>query len=465
MQKAREHWSSHLGFVLAAAGSAIGLGTLWKFPYVTGENGGGLFVLIYMLCIVFVGIPVFIGELMLGRKAQRASVGIFMTLSGSTSTWKSVGWLSVLSSFLIMSYYSVIGGWGLCYVLMSIMESYKGVSTQEVISLFDVIYASADITLFWHFLFTTLTVVLVLPGVRQGIEYWSKFMMSGLFILLIALFIYASTLGGFSDALNFILTPDVSKFKPSGALEALGLSFFTLSLGQGVMLTYGSYMRRSEDLPKTAFIIGLMIICVAILSGLMIFPIIFTFGFSPEEGRGLVFKTLPLLFSKLPASLLISTTFFILLCFAALTSAMSFVEVVSANFMDLLSWSRKKSVLIVGIACFVFGIPSALSGTNTLFTNWPEIFGKTFFATVDDLVSIWLLPITGLLIAIYVGWFFNYNDSQEEFAAGSSLGRLFKTWFFFIRWVAPVAIIVVMLQQTGIINVDILWKPKVITVP
>lgn len=453
-QRTREHWSSYIGFIFAAAGSAIGLGTLWKFPYVTGENGGGLFVLIYMFCTFFIGIPVFIAELILGRRAQRGAVGVFATLSDNSSAWKGVGWLSVLSAFMIMSYYSVIGGWGLNYILMSIMESFKGLSATEVSNLFEMLYHSGDITLFWHLAFTAIVVVLVLPGVRQGIEYWSKFMMSGLFILLLCLLAYAVTLDGFPTAVNFVLSPNFEKFRPSGALEALGLSFFTLSLGQGIMLTYGSYMRKTEDIPKISFIIGIMIIIIAIMASLMIFPIIFTFGFSPQEGRGLVFKTLPLLFSKLPGGLIISTTFFVLFVFAALTSAIAFVEVVAANLMDLLGWSRRKAVFVTGAACFIFGIPSALSGTDFLFAKWPEIFGRTFFATIDDLVSIWFLPIAGLMISLYAGWFFDPKQSKEEFCAGTSFKWLYGTWLFFIRWIVPVAIIAIMLQQTGIINID-----------
>lgn len=454
MQKTREHWSSQLGFVLAAAGSAIGLGTLWKFPYVTGENGGGVFVLIYLVCTFFIGIPVFIAELILGRRAQRGAVGIFATLSDNSAVWKGAGWLSVLSSFIIMSYYSVIGGWGLNYILMSLSQSYSGKTAPEVSALFELLSSSGDITLFWHFLFTALVVILVLPGIRQGIEFWSKFMTTGLLAMLLCLFTYSTTLDGFGQAAEFILSPDLSKFKPSGALEALGLSLFTLSLGQGIMLTYGSYMRKNEDIPKTGVIIGIMIIIVAILAGLMIFPIIFTFGFSPQEGRGLVFKTLPLLFSKLPGALLISTAFFTLFVFAAITSAIAFVEVVAANLIDLLGWPRRKAVLIVGVSCFIFGIPSALSGTDTLFGNWVKIFGKSFFATMDDLVSIWFLPIVALMVSIYTGWFLDQEISKEEFSSGSSFKSFWHVWRFFIRWVAPLAIIIIMLQQSGLINID-----------
>lgn len=458
MQKPREHWSSHLGFIFAAAGSAIGLGTLWKFPYVTGENGGGVFVLIYLCCIFLIGIPVFIAELILGRRAQRGVVGVFATLSDNSAVWKGTGWLTVLSSFLIMSYYSVIGGWGLSYVVMSLSNTFQGKSAQEISHLFDLIASSGDITLFWHFVFTGVVVALVMPGVKQGIEYWSKFMMSSLVILLFGLFLYSISLDGFSQAVKFILYPDYSKFKPSGVLEALGLSLFTLSLGQGIMITYGSYMRKNEDIPKTGILIGSMIVLVAILAGLTIFPIIFTFGFSPQEGRGLVFKTLPLLFSKLPGATFISTTFFTLFVFAALTSAIAFVEVVAANMMDLLGWSRKKAVLLVGASCFIFGIPSALSDTDLLFANWTAVFGRTFFGTVDDLVSIWFLPIAALLVAIYTGWCLDKQISKEEFLSGTSLKHGWGVWIFFVRWVSPVAIILIMLQQSGVLNIDQLVK-------
>lgn len=457
-QGQREHWGTHLGFILAAAGSAIGLGTLWKFPYVTGLNGGGLFVFIYILCTFFIGIPIFIAELILGRKAQRGAVGIFATLSHNSVLWKSVGWLGVASSFLIMSFYSVIAGWGLNYILMSLNQFYLNRSTKEIGSIFETLEASGDITLFWHFVFTGITVAVVYQGIRQGIEYWSKFMTSSLLVLLLLLCAYSLTLDGFPEAVKFLLYPDFSRFKPSGILEALGLSFFTLSLGQGIMLTYGSYMRRSEDIPKTSFIIGIMIIVVSILAGLMIFPVIFTFGFTPQEGRGLVFKTLPILFSKLPGSLLISTTFFILFVFTALTSAVALVEVVVANFIDLLGWTRKKAVLITGISCFIFGIPSALSGSNTLFANWTQIYGKTFFATIDDLVTIWFLPIGGLMTAIYAGWVLDKQISQDEFQAGTKWHWMWKPWLFFMKWLAPVAIIFIILQQSGVIDIDALLK-------
>lgn len=458
MQKVREHWSSHLGFVLAAAGSAIGLGTLWKFPYVTGENGGGLFVIIYMACIFFIGIPVFIAELALGRKAQRGAVGIFQSLSDNSSVWKAAGWIGVLASFLLVSYYSVVAGWGLNYVFMSLNQFYQNRTTQEISSTFDVLLSSGDIVLFWHFIFMALTVAIVYRGIRQGIEYWSKFMTIGLLVLLVCLSGYAMTFDGFGKAVDFLFSPDYSKFKPSAALEALGLGFFTLSLGQGIMLTYGSYMRRSEDIPKTAGIIGIMIVLVSILAGMTIFPIVFSFGFAPEGGPGLVFKTLPPLFAQLPGALIISTTFFILFTFTALTSSVAMIEAMVANFIDLFGWSRHKATLISGIAAFVAGIPSALSSSTVLFPNWAAIYGKNFFSTMDNLVSVWLMPIAGLMVAIFTGWVLDKEIAKEEFQAGTSLKGLWKIWLFFTKWIAPIAIIIIMLQSSGLIDIDNLFK-------
>lgn len=454
MQKPREHWGSRLGFILAAAGSAIGLGTLWKFPYVTGENGGGLFVLIYIFCIFFIGVPIFIAELLLGRKAQRAAVGIFATLSNQSPVWKMAGWLGVGSSFLILSFYSVLAGWGLNYVFMSLTQFYVNRTPEQISAAFDTLSSSADITIFWHAIFMILSMAVVYVGIRQGIEYWSKFMTTGLFILLVGLSFYTMTLEGVGEAIHFLFYPDLSKFKPSGVLQALGLSFFTLSLGQGVMLTYGSYMRKTEDIPKTAAIIGTMIIFVALMAGLVIFPIIFTFGFAPEGGPGLVFKTLPVLFAQLPGALIISTLFFVLFVFAALTSAVAMIEVVAANFIDLMGWSRHKAVLVTGISCFLFGIPSALANTHTLFGNWELIYGKNFFNTVDDIVSLWLLPIGGLMIAIFTGWVLDQELSRLEFAHGTTYKWLWRPWLFFVRWVAPLGIILILLQQTHLINID-----------
>lgn len=454
MQKQREHWSSHIGFILAAAGSAVGLGTLWQVPYITGENGGGVFVLVYFLCTFLIGVPVFIAELLLGRRSQRGAVGTFITLAEDSPFWKAAGWLGVIAAFLIMSYYTVIAGWGLNYVFMSLNQFYENKTAEEISGIYDIMVKSGDITLFWHIAFSALTISVVYMGIRQGIEYWSKFMMSGLFIMLIGLALYSATLPGFGQAADFLFGLDWKEFKASSALEALGLAFFTLSVGQGVMLTYGSYMRKTEDIPRTGAIIGATVMFVAALAGMMIFPIIFSYGFEPSQGPGLVFKTLPLLFGKLPGSLLISTVFFTLFVFAALTSAIALLEVVVANFMDLQGWPRHKAVLVAGLSCIIFGIPSALSGTDWLFANWIKLYGKNFFDTINLLVASWILPIGGLLVALFTGWKYSKADLEDEFRSGSTWGRLFAPWYFFIKWVAPVGIILIILQKTGLVDVD-----------
>lgn len=454
----REKWGTQLGFIMAAAGSAIGLGTLWKFPYVTGENGGGLFVLMYILCTFFIGIPVFIAELIIGRKAQRGAVGTFSQLHREGGIWKLAGWLGVFSSFLIMSFYSVVAGWGLNYALMSLNQFYLNKTPKEIEGVFDILVKSGDITLFWHLIFTGMVVAFVLPGIRQGVEYWSKRMTSALLIIILVLFCFALSLDGFSEGLRFVLYPELITFKPSSILEALGLSFFTLSLGQGIMITYGSYMRQTDDIPKTAIIIGIVVPIIAILTALMIFPIIFTYGGSPQGGPGLVFKTLPLIFSKLPGALLLSTSFFVLFVFTAITSAIAFVEVIVANFIDLYGWSRRKAVLAVGLGCFIFGIPSALSGSQGIFANWEQIYGRDFFSTVDHLVSAWILPLGGLMVALFSGWVLDANIMKAEFSSNTVFMWLWKPWRFLLRWVAPIGIFLIMLQQGGIINLDALIK-------
>lgn len=454
MKKNREHWASSFGFVMAAAGSAIGLGTLWQFPYMTSVNGGGLFVLLFLVFTILIGVPVFIAELLLGRKAQRGAVGIFETLSSQSSQWKSVGWLSVLSALFILSYYCVIAGWGLNYVLLSLNQFYLGRTPNEISSVFTTMHNSADINVLWQICFLGLTASVVYRGIRQGIEYWSRILTSSLLVILIILLGYAFTLKGFNQAFHYVFYPDLSKLKPSGVLEALGLAFFTLSLGQGVMLTYGSYMSKQEDIPKTACIIAAMNLVVSIFVAMMIFPIIFTFGSSVEGGFGLIFETLPVLLSQLPGALILSTAFFILLVFTALTSSVAILEVIVANLEDLLSWSRKKSVLISAVAVFVMGIPSALSGANILFPNWELMYGKTFFQTIVCLVSQWILPFCGLFIAIFVGWKVNKEILHQEFCEGTKWKKVFSVWFFFTKWLAPIAIIFIVLQRAGIIDLD-----------
>jgi neurotransmitter:Na+ symporter, NSS family len=450
----REHWASRLGLILAAIGSAIGLGTLWQFPYLVGDNGGGLFVLIYVGFTLFVGIPLFMGEALLGRRAQRGVVGAFTTLSHKSRNWKMVGWLSVLSPLLILSYYNVVGGWGINYVFLSLAQFYEGKTPQQISDVFDVMHASGSISLLFSLLFSGIMVAMVYQGVQKGIEYWARLMTIGLFIILLGLLIYSMTLEGFPQAVRFVLYPDPAKLKASGVLQALGLSFFTLSLGQGVMITYGSYMKRTENIPRVAFIVAGADILISLLAALMIFPVIFTFGFEPAQQAGLIFKTLPVLFARLPLSLIISTTFFLLFVFAGLTSAIALLEVIVANLMDLYDWTRRRASMVAGLAVVVLGVPCALSGSGVLFKSWPLMYGDSYFGTINSLVGTWILPLAGLFTSIFVGWVIGRKDLEEEFKSGAKMEWLFRPWRFFVRWVVPVAIVVVILQEGGLIDID-----------
>lgn len=454
MSQVREHWGSRLGFILAAVGSAIGLGVLWKFPYTVGQNGGGLFIFTYILCIVVIGVPVLIGELLLGRSSQRAAVGAFQVLSEGSSHWKIAGWFGVLSSFLIMSFYSVIAGWGMSYVLMSLSGFYQHFPADEISHVFTKLSHSGGISLFWHFLFTIIVMSIVLSGVRKGIEFWSKIMTRALFVILTGLFLYSLTMKGFGKAVQFIFYPNWKEFHFSSVLEALGLAFFTLSLGQGIMISYGSYMRKKENIPQMACIIGFSVVVVSILAAMTIFPVIFTFGFEPQQGSGLIFKTLPYLFAQIPGSLVISMIFFTLFVFTALTSAIPFVEVVATNIMELANWPRRRAVLLVAAGTFLFGIPSALASTSHLFPNWQSIYGMNFLDTIDNFVSTWIIPIGGLLTALFVGWGLKQEISKEEFPLGRKWQIFYKIWHFFMKWFIPLTIFLIILQKSGIINLD-----------
>jgi len=457
-KQAREQWGSKLGFIMAATGSAVGLGNIWKFPYITGENGGGVFVLIYLVCIALVGIPVFIAEIVIGRSTQGSPVVAFGKLSNNSTNWKFVGWLGVFSGFIILSYYSVVAGWALNYTLMSISHFLQFRTPDEISETFNVLYRSADINIFWHAVFMALTIGVVYGGVKGGIERWSRILMPLLMAILLVLLIYATTLSGFGRGLKFLFYPDISKLRPSGVLEALGHAFFTLSLGMGAIITYGSYLSKKEDVVKTSIIIAALDTIVAIVATLVLFPIIFTFGYEPQAGPGLLFKTLPIIFSKVPGGMILSIIFFLLVVFAALTSAISLLEVVAANFIDLLGWKRRKAVIIMGLIIFFIGIPSAVSGSGALFKNWEVMYGKNFFDTVDYLASNWLLPLGGLFIAIFTGWFMDKQVRKNEYMSGTSMGKGYQYWLFLIRWIAPIAVFIIILQRVGLINIDTLFN-------
>lgn len=452
MNQVREYWGSRLGFILAAAGSAIGLGSLWRFPYVAGANGGGAFVLLYIIFTFLIGVPVFIGSLIIGRRSQKSAVAAYSELCPKHHSWSMIGWLNVLSTFIILSYYCVVAGWCLNYALMSINQFAVGKSPEQIKNVFQTVFASPGINVFWLFIYVLLNVGVLMGGVRKGIEWWSRILMPGLFVILIALFFYSMTMEGFPQAFHFIFDPNFSKLTPSVILNALGMSFFTLSVGLGILVTYGSYMKSSEDIPKTGIIVALMTLFVSLLAALMIYPIVFTFNFPAEGGPGLVFQTMPVLFAKLPGNLVLSTVFFVLFIFAALTSSISLLEVLVANLMEKMHWTRKKALLIASSAVFIFALPTALAGSKELFPQWETIYGKNFFDTMNYITASWTMPIGGLLTTIFVGFVMDKKIIKEEFQSGSSLAKFYSLWYFFIKWVAPLAVLCIIFQEAGILN-------------
>lgn len=447
----RGHWATRFGFVLAAAGSAVGLGNIWKFPYITGENGGGLFVVIYLSCIALVGLPIMIAEVLIGRRTQRSPVGAFQQLRGEGTAWHIVGWMGVISGFVILSYYSVVAGWTINYVLMSVAGAFDGKSANEIGEAFGILYAAGDINLFWHFIFMLTTVAIVVGGVSRGIEVWARVLMPVLFALLLVLFFDAVVQPGFGKAVSFLFVPDASKLHPSGVLEALGHSFFTLSLGMGAMLTYGSYVSKDRDIVGSSAVVSILDTAVALLACLILFPVIFSFGMEPQAGPGLVFKSMPIALSQMAGGRVLGIVFFALLFVAALTSAISLLEVVTSTVIDQLGWARRRAALTSGSLIFLFGVPSALSGGGGIFDSWQALVGKNFFDTFDYLASNWLLPLGGLFVAVFVGWVMPDAMRRAEFAAGSRWGKAYPLWNFAVRYVAPLAIFVLWLFSVEIL--------------
>lgn len=446
----RALWASRLGFVLAAAGSAVGLGNIWKFPYIAGENGGGAFVLVYLGCIAIVGLPIMMAELMLGRHTRRDAVGAFVVLEPRRRWWHSPGWISVAAAFIISSYYSVVAGWTLDYVFRALMGSFSGESAATIEAMFAGLLADGGRQSFWHLIFMLLCLGVVGGGVQKGIERWSKILMPLLLLLLTLLLVNGMLSSGARQGLEFMFRPDFTKLTPSSVLEALGHAFFTLSLGMAAMITYGSYLQRNENLFGASMRVALLDALIALMAGLAIFPIVFSVGLEAGAGPGLIFQTIPVVFSQIGGGYVFSIMFFLLLAFAALTSNISLLEAQIAYFIDERGWSRKKATLTIGALAFVVGIPTALS--SNIMADITFIGERNFFASADLIASNYLLPIAGLLIAIYVGWFWGGDEEKGELLAGGA-AWIYPLWHWLIRYVAPLAVAVVLffkIEEAGL---------------
>jgi neurotransmitter:Na+ symporter, NSS family len=430
---ARAHWSSRLAFILAAAGSAVGLGNIWKFPYITGVNGGGAFVAVYLVCIAAVGMPIFLAELYIGRRAQANVVRAFEVTHKPRSPWRFVGWMGLLSAFLILSFYSVVGGWVLDFILRSATNQFAGHSDAEIQGVLGTLFSDPVRQLLWHAAFMAATVAIVVQGLNAGLERWNRILMPALFVLLMLLLVRAVFLPGFGQALTFLFTPATEKLSAAGVLEAVGHSFFTLSLGMGAMITYGSYLRTSGELTRTVLSVAALDTLIALIAGVVIFSVVFTFGLEPGSGPTLMFQTLPMLFAKMPGGYLVSLAFFLLVAFAALTSAISLLEVVVTYWVEAHGTSRRATALVLGGIVYLLGVLSALS-TNLLANV--KLFGLTFFDLADKLTSSVTLPLGGALIALFFGWVLGRRAVAEV------VGERFATPLLWtVRVLAPIGVV------------------------
>jgi len=447
--KARAQWGSRLGFILAAAGSAVGLGNLWKFPYITYENGGGAFVLVYLGAIVLVGAPIMLAEIILGRKSQLGPVGAFRLLSSDRPggrAWIGVGILGVVTGFVILSYYSVVAGWTLRYIVLALSGKLAPLAHDPAAlqTFFGTFLSNPWQQTFFHLVFMGATVGVVFFGVGHGIERAAKVLMPILFTILLALVFYVVWTPGFQQALTFIFRPNFSELTRGGVLEALGHSFFTLSLGMGAMLTYGSYMKKKTSIPRAAITVCVLDTVIAVMACVIMFSIIFSFDFEITKSSTILFTTLPVVFFKLPAGAVISALFYILVAFAALTSTISLLEVVASYAIDEFGWARRRATLIMGGSIALFGILNALSLGGVQKLSEINLIGRPstagIFGTLDYLASNWFLPVGGFLIALFVGWVLTKDENLKELEMGHGPMKTFGIWRFLLRFAAPLAV-------------------------
>ena len=442
-------WSSRLAFILAASGSAVGLGNIWKFPYMTGENGGGAFVLIYLVCIALFGLPVMMAEVMLGRRGRQSPINTMKQLcreEGANRVWSLLGWGGVAAGVLILSYYSVIAGWSLSYVIQSAGSEFVGIDDQGAGELFGALISSPGKLIFWHSLFMVMTMIVVARGVSNGLELAVKYLMPALAILILVLIAYSISRGSFMLGVEFLFTPDFSKINQEVLLDAMGQAFFSLSLGMGAIMIYGSYLPQRASIAKTSISVAIADTSVAICAGLAIFPIVFANQLEAAQGPGLIFNTLPLAFGQMPGGVFFGTIFFVLLVFAAWTSSISLIEPAVAWLVEKKGLTRTVASVICGFVTWLVGL-----GTVFSFNIWEsyKLFGKTFFDLLDFLTANIMLPLGGLFIAIFVGWIMRNSSVADEMAIESSI--YYRTWKFLVKYVTPVGVFLIFLRVLGII--------------
>lgn len=446
----RSTWRNRWTFMLATAGSAIGLGNIWKLPYMIGVNGGSAFVLVFIACILIVGIPLMMTEILLGRRAQKNPFNGIEALAieaKASPYWKLLGGMGMLTGLLILSFYSVIGGWVLYFITEAIKGSFVGIKAAQSTANFNDLLASPLTLLFWHTVFMCLTMGVVARGVNSGLEQANNILIPALFVILLILLGYSMSVGDMQSAYHFMFSLDFSKITPVAVLSALGHAFFSLSLGMGSVMVYGSYLQRHVSIARTTIYIALADTMLGLLVGLAIYALVFANNLAPNAGPGLIFQTLPIAFGHMPWGSLIATLFFMLVAFAAWTSAISLVEPTIAWIVENTTISRKVSTTALGFAVWLLGIAVVLS-----FNDWQHvkiIFGLNIFETLDKLTSTILLPLGGLLMAIFAGYFMKRDHVQDELNLDN---RGFKLWRITNNYISPIAIIAVFLYLFGLVK-------------
>ncbi len=442
-KKKRDGFGSKIGIIAAAAGSAIGLGNIYRFPCELGNNGGAAFLLVYLAVVIFLGIPVMLSELVIGRRSQSNAVGAFKKLAPK-SAWPIVGYMGVLCGFIIFAFYSTVSGWTLEYIIKAVSNSFQGKDLAAMEQDFTDFHNMGWHNVMWQAIFIFLTGFVVFKGVQNGIERYAKILMPLLLVILIVLGIRSVTLPGAKEGLSFLFRPDFSKIDGNVLISALGQGFFSLSLGMGALITYGSYIKKKDNLTSTAFSVVLADTLIALLAGLVIFPAAFSFGIRPTAGMGLVFNTIPMIFNQMTGGYIFCIIFFVLLAIAALTSTISLLEVVVAYLSEELHINRKWSTVLASVATLFIGSFASLS----LMENTPfAIGGRTVFDLMDFVSSNILLPLGGVLIVIFVGWRLGKAKFFEEVTnEGTIKASLKKVIFFIIRYLAPIAITIVFIS-------------------
>lgn len=449
MEKSAEErgmWGSKLGFILAAAGSAIGLGNIWRFPYVTGENGGAAFVLIYIILVFGIGFPVMIAELSIGRHTRKNPIGAFEKLFPG-SPWKFLGVLGVVTGICILSFYGVIAGWVFGYIFKTISGAFNNIETAQQAEIMHNEFTGNPVnSIGLFFIFIFLTSYVIYKGVKGGIEKWAKILMPALLILLILLIIRSVTLPGSSEGLAYYLVPDFSKINFETILKALGQAFFSLSLGMGTMLTYGSYISKKDNIVSSAFYVCLFDTMIAIVAGLIFFPALFALSMSPDQGPALIFHVLPSILNKFPGGQLFGAGLFILISIAALTSTVSLLEVPVAYVVDEKGWTRKKAVLVMGSLSFIIGIPSALSGNAVSFFTMLPVIGTDFLSLMSSVFGDFSLSIGSFFIALFVGWKWGVKNAVNEIEQENIEFKIKSAWRVFIKFICPIAILIIFIN-------------------